>query len=427
MVVYDPIKFKIGLAAALCSKARTFNKGVVLEVMKITSNTYASSTTYQDEEFILLDIYPKSGGTVSVTYGGLTKTITDTSGAEDPNAQQVFFGTFNGVSDSVITPESGILRINGDYKSFAVSTFNIADKDTATCGCITGVVEFGDLTKIADRTFYECAGLTSINIPTSITSIGEYAFYGCTGLPSIYIPASITSISICAFKACEQLKITVSEENKLYSSEAGALFDRDKTVIYAYPSVNGSYIIPDSVLSIEEYAFCGCIALSSVSIPDNIISIGAHAFDGCTALTYANIPNSLTNIGEYAFYDCTALANISIPSSITNIEAYTFYNCDTLSSINIPTSVTNIGDRAFYDCDALTYISIPSGVSSIGTYAICACGALAGVAFENTSGWYVTKTENGDISTGTTVDVTNVENNVVLLNETYENYYWYRT
>ena len=67
---------------------------VVLEVKKITATTYAGSTSYANEKFILLDIYPKTNGTVAVTYGGLTKTITDTSGAASPNAQQVYFGTF---------------------------------------------------------------------------------------------------------------------------------------------------------------------------------------------------------------------------------------------------------------------------------------------------------------------------------------------
>ena len=59
-----------------------------LKVKKITSNTYAGETTYNNEQFILLDIYPKTNGTVSVTYGGLTKIITDTSGATNPNAKK---------------------------------------------------------------------------------------------------------------------------------------------------------------------------------------------------------------------------------------------------------------------------------------------------------------------------------------------------
>jgi hypothetical protein len=53
---------------------------IIFEVEKITSNTYANKTTYNNEEFILLDVYPKTNGIVRVTYGDVTKTITDTSG-----------------------------------------------------------------------------------------------------------------------------------------------------------------------------------------------------------------------------------------------------------------------------------------------------------------------------------------------------------
>ena len=85
----------------------------IFEVAKQTTNSYSGETQYTDNEFILFDIYPKKGGTVNVTYGGLTKTVKDTSGAEEPNAIQVFFGRFNGVSDSVATPASGTLTIEG--------------------------------------------------------------------------------------------------------------------------------------------------------------------------------------------------------------------------------------------------------------------------------------------------------------------------
>ena len=105
---------------------------VILEVEKITSDTYASATTYTGEQFILLDIYPKTNGTVKVTYGGLTKTITDTSGAAEPNAQQVFFGTFNGVSDSVTTPASGTLTIEGKYAAFGIG---LPHSSSAMRGC----------------------------------------------------------------------------------------------------------------------------------------------------------------------------------------------------------------------------------------------------------------------------------------------------
>lgn len=176
------------------------NDPVILEVEKITADTYAGETTYTAEEFILLDIYPKTNGTVKVTYGGLTKTITDTSGAEEPNAQQVYFGTFNGVSDSVATPASGELVIEGGYKSFAVGFYaNSIKGATEHCGCITAVNDWGDVVDIPNFAFYGCASLASIVIPDGVTSIGASAFYQCTSLESINIPEGVTDIGAFAF------------------------------------------------------------------------------------------------------------------------------------------------------------------------------------------------------------------------------------
>lgn len=152
-------------------------KPIVLEVEKITSDTYAAETTYTAEEFILLDIYPKTNGTVKVTYGSVTKTITDTSGVAEPNAQKVFFGTFNGVSDEIATPASGTLTIEGSYRGFAISTFTESKSTLGYCSCITTVTSFGNPTRIPDYAFYKCKKLNISSIlPEGITYIGNNAF-----------------------------------------------------------------------------------------------------------------------------------------------------------------------------------------------------------------------------------------------------------
>lgn len=154
---------------------------VILEVEKITDSTYAGETIHENEEFILLNIYPKTNGTVTVTYGGVSKTIIDESGAEEPNAQQVFFGTFNGITDEEETPVSGTLTIEGDYAAFGVGTYVDETKNTTCyCACITNVIEWGEKTEyIPPYAFYNCTlteNKETVKLP-NITSIGQHAFY----------------------------------------------------------------------------------------------------------------------------------------------------------------------------------------------------------------------------------------------------------
>ena len=261
---------------------------VVLQVEKITSDTYAGETTYTGEEFVLLDIYPKTNGTVKVTYGGLTKTISDTSGAEEPNAQQVYFGTLHGVSDSVETPTSGTLTIEGDYRGFGIGIYKATKAVSYLCPCITAVKSFGTVEFIPDTAFGsymfgECKKITSITIPNSVTSIGARAFDGCTGLTSIIIPGSVTSIGVNPFRCClEHLVITVESGNSAYKIDGHCLIAvATNTIISGF----SDSIIPSYVTSIGEYAFCYCADLTSITIPNSVTSIAPYAFSDCPNLT----------------------------------------------------------------------------------------------------------------------------------------------
>lgn len=179
------------------------NEPIVLEVEKVISNTYAGETTYENEEFILLDIYPKTNGTVSVTYGGLTKTITDTSGADEPNAQRVFFGTFNGVTDEVATPTSGTLTIEGEYYAFGCGSHTQSKTLSVVCSCITSIVEWGNVTFIPIKAFKECAKLSISAVPEGVTKIEKEAFYSISGdkmyYSDIILPSSLKEMYLGAF------------------------------------------------------------------------------------------------------------------------------------------------------------------------------------------------------------------------------------
>lgn len=119
-----------------------------------------------------------------------------------------------------------------------------------------------------------------------------------------------------------------------------------------------SITIPDSIISIGDYAFSYCSGLTSITIPDSVTNIGTSAFSGCSSLTSITIPDSVTKIGTYAFSNCDHLASITLPDRITTIVQGMFNSCDSLTDITIPNNISNIDYSAFDSCSNLNSITI---------------------------------------------------------------------
>ena len=123
--------------------------------------------------------------------------------------------------------------------------------------------------------------------------------------------------------------------------------------------------VPDSVTTIENYAFAGTRA--GINIPSTVTKIGSWAFSGCgglyisgsTELFGITIPEGITEIEEGVFSNCTWLRSVVIPSSVTSIGNQAFEGCSELTSITVPDTVMSIGKRAFYNCTQLTEVKIP--------------------------------------------------------------------
>ena len=295
---------------------------VVLEVEKITSDTYAGETTYTGESFILLDIYPKTNGTVSVTYGGLTKTITDTSGAEEPNAQQVYFGTFNGVADSVETPASGELTIEGDYYAFGSASFSTSKITSSIHNGINKVSSFGNVIKIPENAFNGNPSIEQIELPKSVKTIGARAFAYCDKLASVFISAGVESISEEAFASgvSQNNILTVDGANTAYKIDGDALIEIATGTLIA--------------------------GFINTSIPTYITRIGSRAFQYSSPKSVI-IPAGVTSIGDYGF------------SFNNNLENVTFLGT-TPPTLGL-SALKNVYDESAYKYSCSCTITVPAG------------------------------------------------------------------
>ena len=120
------------------------------------------------------------------------------------------------------------------------------------------------------------------------------------------------------------------------------------------------YEVDDGKVTITRYKGNG----GDVVVPDTIdgrpvVAIGVSAF-GRTKLTSITWPNSITTIDSYAFRECFKLTSITLPNSITTIGDWAFARCHSLTSIFLPDGCS-IGEDAFEDCPAVITVRKKGG------------------------------------------------------------------
>ena len=217
----------------------------------------------------------------------------------------------------------------------------------------------------------------SIVFPDSVVEIKAFAFVNST-LEKVVCSKNLKTVGMRAFDGSKNLKEVSNLEN-VESMASGAftntpwlqeqLQENEVLVIghilYSAKNYDGNLEIPDTIKTIQSFAFSGNEQLTAVTIPTSVTTIGEGAFQECSNLTSITLPDSITKIGGGAFTGCTSLQSIHLSNRLKTMERGIFKDCSSLKSLNIPKSVTVIEKDSFAGCDSLEQLDIPKTVKRI--------------------------------------------------------------
>lgn len=251
-------------------------------------------------------------------------------------------GTYNGMTYAIMDDEVTITGYTDELPSDVAipSTIEgypvtrIGKSAFSACEILYSLWIRDNVLTIEESAFAYCENLYDVRIFSSVTTIEDWAFYSCDTLQQIMLPDSVTYIGRQAFCACMDL-IDISVNSTNYRSVNGILFSKDLTTLICYPAgkQDKTYTIPNTVTSIEWYAFYGNANLTSVTIPNGITAINDSTFYYCPNLETVTIPSGVTTIGMQAFMHCWNLTSVIIPSTLTTIDRTAFNNCSSLTAV----------------------------------------------------------------------------------------------
>lgn len=250
---------------------------------------------------------------------------------------------------------------------------------------------------------YVESDLSVAEIQEGTEKIG-YDDFSCYRCKVFKIPSTVTFIDTCAFDELDSLEeIIVDENNPVFSSENGILYNKNKTKLIFCPYYNRNKVIevPPSVEIIDSFAFtCNQSVskvvmtnvkeiashafsynevLESVTTGNNLKVIGENAFEDCSKLINIKLSNCLETINKEVFTGCKSIINITLPDTVKHIGWGTFSSCKNLREVNIPPLLKEIPPSLFYGCAKLDNISLHSNINTIGSYAFAYCDSLTNI------------------------------------------------
>jgi len=222
------------------------------------------------------------------------------------------------------------------------------------------------------------------NLPVQV--IATNAFRG-TDVQKITIPDSVVSIETYAFSDCTSLK-SITLGSGLKEIEDKAFVDCYRLVEVVNRSKN--FIVSAGS---DDNGGVGSFALSvfngDAQYVDRFINESGLIFykNGADKIlvdyngddTSLEIPAGCTEIYYGTFRENKSIESVIIPDGVTSVGDWAFSGCTSLKDVSIANSVDYVGKRAFSSCRSLSDINLPEGLNSIEEYLFYNCENLENI------------------------------------------------
>jgi hypothetical protein len=194
------------------------------------------------------------------------------------------------------------------------------------------------------------------------------------------------------FAGDDELSGVVLGKNKYFVLYDGALYNRDRSKLIQVFSgrIGNVFDMPDSVSSVERYAFWGCDDLEYVELSSHLTEIPEYSFSNCSNLeelsfpkavpTFQALPSSneklkriicpaeLIASASYLYY-YSRIEEVTIPNGATSLPANMF-KYSYVRRVILPDSIESIGADAFSQAYYIENLDLPDSVKSLGNNSI---------------------------------------------------------
>ena len=314
---------------------------------------------------------------------------------------------FLGISRDDVTnidlPNCKLIETNAFFACYNLTEINLPVehiKQSAFCQCLNlTTVNLPYCSKLDNNVFGECPNLKTLYIGTELTEV-------CDASADAYLPYEIEAIFVPEklkgdYKNAPYWKqfadkifavgedpsnpnpepepepepelINVYDESVISLSESYFTDNNiDKNYVASLDLPNCKVVDADlfegnesletvnlpSVTTINSYAFCQCLKLTTININPDCSVIGSWAFADNRKLKLTEITlNSLTTLNDGVFFGCKKL-NTFTADNITSVGEQSLAYCPNLWEIRLPKCQT-VGRKAFKDNIGMTQAVLP--------------------------------------------------------------------